>query len=318
MLAPDAPDHGQRLDAYLAAQLGLSRSAVADLISAGQVLVDGQIRKPAFKVAPGQAIAVNRPDAPAPAGLTPQDLPLQVLYADEAIIVIDKPAGLTVHPGAGQSEGTLANALLCHFPDIVGVGEELRPGIVHRLDRLTSGVMVVARSAEALSVLTKAFKNHEQRRIYQALCWGHMPHAQGRIETLFGRHPKDRKRMSSRVSEGRTAITNWRVLQTWPGLSRLELELETGRTHQIRVHLADLNHPVVGDPLYGGRSRSAGIKDADLRLHLAAIERQMLHACLLGLKHPVSGEYLEFRSPLADDMQALITALDQAATGARF
>jgi len=306
----EASEVGQRLDACLAARLGVSRSLAARLIEEGQALVDGQPRKPAFKLAAGQNVATPEPEAPKPAELVPQDLPLKILYADEAIIVIDKPAGLTVHPGAGQTDGTLANALLAHYPELLGLGDELRPGIVHRLDRLTSGVMVVARTPQALERLTQAFKSHEQRRIYQAICYGQMPKPSGRIETLYGRHPKDRKRMSSRVSEGRQAITNWRVLKAWEGLSLLELELETGRTHQIRVHLSDSGHPVVGDPLYGGRSRLASIKPDEVRARVGAVERQMLHACLLGLKHPSSGEYLEFTSPLATDMRDLLDYLD--------
>jgi len=307
----EAPEVGLRLDACLASRLGISRSLATRLVEEGQALVDGQPRKPSFKLAAGQNVAATEPEVAPPDVLVPQNLPLKIIHADEAIIVIDKPAGLTVHPGAGQSDGTLANALLAHYPELVGLGDELRPGIVHRLDRLTSGVMVVARTPQALEKLTQAFKNHEQRRIYQAICYGQMARPSGRIETLYGRHPKDRKRMSSRVSEGREAITNWRVLKAWEGLSLVELELETGRTHQIRVHLSDSGHPVVGDPLYGGRSRLASIKHAEVRACVGAVERQMLHACLLGLNHPSTGEYLEFCSPLATDMRGLLDYLDE-------
>ncbi len=306
-------ENGLRLDVVLAARLEISRSQVARLLAGGNVAVDGLERKPAFKCEEGQHIRVVPKDQAAPADfLTARAIPLDILYEDESILIVDKPAGMVVHPGAGNYDMTLVNALMAHCPHIEGVGERQRPGIVHRLDKLTSGVMVVAKTQKAHAVLAQDFKSHAHLREYQAVCFGHMPQESGRIETFFNRHPKDRKRMSSRVVSGRKAITNWEVEKTWAGFSLLRLRLETGRTHQIRVHLADLNHPVVGDAIYGGCKRAANIADRDLREYVRQIDRQMLHACRLGITHPLTGEEMVFSSDVPPDMRSLIERLSQA------
>ncbi len=304
-------DGGLRLDAYLAVALDVSRSKAAKLVDDGCVLVDGRKRKAAFKVEAGMQIVASVAEDQTAAGPQPRAMDLPIIFEDRDIVVINKPAGLVVHPGAGGEGDTMVNGLLARYPEIAAVGDPERPGIVHRLDKLTSGVMVVARSCEAYTELAAAFKRHGQQREYECICYGHLPQAEGRIETLIGRHPKDRKRMSTRVSDGREAITHWKVLSEWPGLSRLRLQLQTGRTHQIRVHLADMNHPVVGDPVYGGRKRVKEIMDPALRGYIRRIERQMLHATLLGFKHPVGGEYLEFKAPLPADMLELQSRLDK-------
>lgn len=303
-------DAGERLDVVLARLAALTRSAAARLIDAGRVQVDGRVRKPSFKVTAGISIQWQVPP-PEPSRLVPCDIPLPVLYEDEWIIVIDKPAGLVVHPGAGNREHTLVHALIARYPEMAGVGSPERPGIVHRLDKLTSGVMVVARTQAAYYALAEAFKAHAHTRVYLSICYGHMPSTTGRIATLLNRHPVDRKRMSSKVRVGREAVTNWEVLREWPGFSLLKLSLETGRTHQIRVHLSDMGHPIVGDAEYGGRTRANEIRDPALRAAVKAIPRQMLHAHLLGLNHPQTGEYLELTSQIPEDMHAFCDLLDR-------
>lgn len=304
-----------RLDLFLSRRLGITRSDAVRLIEAGRALVDGKPRKSSFKLGEGMEISTSVVQEKTGPPLEGSDIPLVLLYEDPHIIVIDKPAGLVVHPGAGTTGATLVNALIHRYPEIAGVGDPDRPGIVHRLDRLTSGVMIVARSREAYVKLSEAFKAHEQERVYLGICYGHMGQDQGSIETLMSRNPKDRKKMSSRVSEGREAITHWRVLREWEQLSLLELKLETGRTHQIRVHLSDMGHPVVGDPEYGGKRRANVISDTMVRARIKALGRQMLHAQKLGIVHPVTGEKMEFTSEPPRDMQGLIALLDARRKG---
>jgi 23S rRNA pseudouridine1911/1915/1917 synthase len=302
-------DKGLRLDIVLSKRAALTRSAAGRLIDEGRVHVEGISRKPSFKIMPGMHIRYVVKTM-VETSLLPAHIPLDIMYEDDWIIVIDKPAGLVVHPGAGNRENTLVNALIARYPEIVNVGSTERPGIVHRLDKLTSGVMVIARNAKAYYALADAFKAHAYKRVYLCMCYGHMPKGKGRIATLMHRHPKDRKRMSSKVKVGKEAVTNWEVLRSWPGFSLLSLSLETGRTHQIRVHLSDIGHPIVGDAEYGGRSQANEIRDPALKSYIKGIERQMLHAHILGIQHPDTGEYREFFSPLPADMQALIRILD--------
>ncbi len=309
-LSLSTDDQGERLDIVLSRHAGQTRSAAARLIDEGRVLVDGRARKPSFKVGAGMILTWSIPDQ-SPSILEPSALALNILYEDEWIVVIDKPAGLVVHPGAGNTRDTLVNALIARYPDMAAVGSRERPGIVHRLDKLTSGVMVAARNREAYYALEESFKAHAHERVYLAVCYGRMPQPAGRIATLINRHPVDRKRMSSKVKTGREAVTNWRVERVWKELSLLELRLETGRTHQIRVHLSDMGHPIVGDGEYGGVSRAHALRDPVLRDYVRTIQRQMLHAQVLGIKHPATREYLEFTSPLPEDMRALIDRLDE-------
>ncbi len=300
-----------RLDLFVSRRLGITRSEAARQIESGNVLVDGKPRKPSFKLKQGmavRAVIVHEETGPYPEGA---DIPLSILYEDAHIVVIDKPAGLVVHPGAGTTGPTLVNALIHRYAEIAGVGDPERPGIVHRLDRLTSGVMVAARSAEAFGKLSAAFKAHEHDRVYLAICYGHLGKASGRIETLMQRNPRDRKKMSSKVSEGREAITDWLVVREWDQLSLLELRLRTGRTHQIRVHLSDIGHPVAGDPEYGGKRRANVVTDPVVRSRIKSLGRQMLHAWKLGLTHPVTGERMEFSSEPPEDFQGLVSLLDE-------
>lgn len=239
------------------------------------------------------------------------DIPLNILYEDKDIVVVDKPAGLVVHPGAGESRATLVHALLHRYPEIAGVGNPERPGIVHRLDKLTSGAMVAARSSRAYDSLVAAFKEHRHTRVYRAVCYGRMGEQSGRIETFMDRHPKDRKKMSSKVAQGRQAVTDWQVIRQWEQFSFLELTLQTGRTHQIRVHLADMGHPVAGDPEYGGKRRANTITDPVVRSRVRKLGRQMLHAWKLGITHPGTGQWMEFASEMPEDMKALVALLDE-------
>jgi 23S rRNA pseudouridine1911/1915/1917 synthase len=303
-------DVGLRLDIFLSNHLPLTRSAAVHLITGENVKVDGTIRRSSYKLKEGMLVHISMEHADEPDTLQPYDIPLKIIYEDSSMIVIDKPAGLVVHPGAGNRDKTLVNALINRYPEISGVGNEARPGIVHRLDKLTSGVMVVARSDDAYHTLIQSFQEHKHSRVYKALCYGHMEQDSGRIETLMHRHPKDRKKMSSMVGQGRKAVTNWEVLAQWPQFSLLKLSLETGRTHQIRVHLSDMGHPVVADPQYGGKKRANSIIDPKIRSYVKSLERQMLHSCLLGINHPATGELMEFTSEIPEDMVKLIDLFD--------
>ncbi len=309
LIAADS-DVSIRLDMFISKHLNLSRSHAARLIEQGIVLVDSYIKKPSFKLKKGMHVHGSWEKDEETDELPTAEIPLDIIHEDPWIVVIDKPAGMTVHPGAGTIGDTLVNALLARYPEIGAVGDPGRPGIVHRLDKLTSGVMVVARNNEAHAALSAAFKAHEHRRQYLAVCYGRMPEKIGTIETFMQRNPRDRKRMTSRSGQGRRAVTHWEVLTEWKEFSLLHLSLETGRTHQIRVHLSDAGHPVAGDPVYGGRRRANAISDAMLRAVVKALCRQMLHAAVLGIRHPGTGEYMEFTSDMPDDMKAFMAVLD--------
>ena len=310
-IAATREDNGIRLDVFLTRHFPISRSFAARIIDEGRVMVEGSVKRPSFKLKDGMRVhgAYSLSDLNTP--LTACEIPLDIIYEDPSIVVINKPAGLTVHPGAGNVGFTLVNALLAKYPEMRDVGDPDRPGIVHRLDKLTSGVMVAARSCDSHRLLVNAFKTHEHRREYMAVCHGHMPKDQGTIETFIQRNLKDRKRMTSRVSGGRKAVTHWTMIKQWKEFSLLLLSLKTGRTHQIRVHLSDMGHPVVGDAQYGGRKRANSIADAYLRHYIKALGRQMLHAALLRIIHPVTKEEMEFKSELPEDMKELIRILDE-------
>jgi len=307
-------DRGQlpvRLDQFLAGALPeISRAQLKRLIDEQQVLVDGKAAKAGLKLKGGESVSVQVPE-PEPVETPPQDIPLHIFYEDNDLIVIDKPAGLVVHPAPGHAGGTLVNALLFHCQDLSGIGGELRPGIVHRLDKDTSGVMVATKHDASHQGLAAQFKKHSIRRSYLALVYGLMKTATGTIDQPIGRHPTQRKKMSGQSRQGRHAVTHWRTLGRFDQdrLSLLELVLETGRTHQIRVHCAELGHPLVGDPTYGQKNRLQSVKDAGLKQLLQALGRQALHARLLGFEHPTTGQYLEFSSPLPNDLQAIVSYL---------
>lgn len=302
-----------RLDRFLTEQLPeLSRSQLKKLIEDGQVLLDGSPAKAGGKLKGGETLIVNIPD-PSPAEAISEDIPLTVLYEDRHLIVIDKPPGMVVHPAPGHYQGTLVNALLHHCHDLSGIGGELRPGIVHRLDKDTSGVMVATKNDNAHQHLAAQFKAHSITRRYVALIHGLMVGDKGMIDQPIGRHPTHRKKMSTTCRTGRHAVTHWRVLRRFDAdrLTLVELTLETGRTHQIRVHLSEQQHPLVGDPAYGGSGRMKNLSDPQLLKRVKELNRQALHARLLGFIHPETQEYIEFGSPLPQDMRAVIDYLTE-------
>ena len=310
---------GQRLDLFLAgAETSLSRSGLKTLIRAGRVRVNGKIARPSAKVRGGDRVIVELPP-PRLVALEPEALPLTVLHEDEHLLVIDKPAEMAVHPGAGRSSGTLVHALLHRYPEIAGVGGAGRPGIVHRLDKDTSGLMVVARSQRAYLSLVAAMQARSIRRVYDALVWGGPRSSHGSLDTQLGRDPRDRKRMAVLPRGGRPARTHWRVVERFQTASLLSVSLDTGRTHQIRVHLAHLGVPVVGDPVYGGRAKKLlSTREPGRSLAtdlLLCLRRQALHASELALAHPVTGKPMAFASEWPDDLAQAIGLLRAARAG---
>jgi 23S rRNA pseudouridine1911/1915/1917 synthase len=300
---------GERVDAAIAAAVdALSRAQVQRLIDDARVRVNGcVVGKPGQRLRAGDAIEVDVPPA-APIEVVAEDLPLAILYEDADLIVVDKPAGLVVHPAAGHPRGTLVNALLFHCKDLSGIGGALRPGIVHRLDRDTSGAMVATKSDRAHAGLAAAFAAKSRGepggvlREYLGIAAPPPPAQTGTLRTLHGRHPTDRKRFSSKVASGKPAVTHWAVIEPLPGAAVVRFRLETGRTHQIRVHAADHGWPLLGDPLYGRTPRALAAIGAELG-------RQALHAARLELDHPVTGARLAFESPLPADLTAALARL---------
>jgi 23S rRNA pseudouridine1911/1915/1917 synthase len=310
------------VDRFLArVQADLSRSRIQTLIQDGHVRVNGVVVRPSHRVRAGDRVEVEPPAPPASVGLEPEDRPLAVVYEDEHVVVIDKPAGLVVHPGAGVRTGTLAHALLHHAPGVRDVGGEGRPGLVHRLDKDTSGLLVVAKTQRAHRVLVEAMKHREVRRTYLALVWGDPRQDSGAIEGAVGRDPRDRRRMAVVARGGRPARTRWEVVERFGPAALLRVHLDTGRTHQIRVHLRHARLPVVGDPVYGGRGKnllSQGEGERSLaRALLACLGRQALHACELGFRHPVTGEERSFASAPPEDFARALEALRAFARGSR-
>jgi 23S rRNA pseudouridine1911/1915/1917 synthase len=320
-----AEEAGERLDRVLAHRVTeLSRSRHKALILAGRVAIDGAtIRDPGHRVNAGATIAIDLPPVE-DAAIAPENIPLNVVFEDADLIVIDKPAGLVVHPAAGNWTGTLANALVAHCgASLSGVGGVKRPGIVHRLDKDTSGLIVVAKTDRAHRALARQFAEHGKalRRGYLAFVWGAPERPRGTIDKPIGRHPRVREKMAVRTG-GRAAVTHWEVLERYPGrdgapvASLIACRLETGRTHQIRVHLASIGHPLLGDEVYGAGFKTKANQLADeAKSALAALGRQALHAYLLVVEHPSQGTNLEFRSELPDDFLRLRYSL--GAQGAR-
>lgn len=287
-----AENGAERLDVWLTEKLdGFSRSRIKGLIEAGFITVNGKVaEKAGGKLDGGDRVVVTIPP-PVPAIPEPEDLPLDIIFEDEDIIVINKPAGLVVHPAPGHHTGTLVNALLHHCPTLSGIGGVARPGIVHRLDQDTSGVMIIAKSQRAMDVLTREFSSHRNlRKTYLAITHGTPVPGEGRLENLIGRSPYDRKKMSIVEKNGKLAITNYQVLKKSPAFALVQCVIETGRTHQIRVHLASLGTPIVGDAVYGFTSRDRKLNPPPAR--------QLLHAWRLELKHPVSGRPFAFEAPI--------------------
>ena len=299
-------ERGKRLDQFLSARVGdLSRSRIQRLIDEGRVRVDGELRRRSHRLDGGEEVEIQLPDLQ-PADTLPENIPLDIQYQDADLLVVYKPPGMVVHPTQHDHSGTLVNALLHHVDDLSGISGVERPGIVHRLDKLTSGLLVVAKNDLAHRDLAEQFHDHTITRRYEALVWGVPTPSEDRIITEIGRHPTDRKRMSSRARHGKRAVTRYRVLEAFGFMARIELALETGRTHQIRVHMSERGHPVVGDPVYGGRAARHMPDDSRLREVVSPIQRQLLHARHLGFGHPRSGEYISFdREPPEDHARAL-------------
>jgi 23S rRNA pseudouridine1911/1915/1917 synthase len=294
-----------RLDRFLATVPGVgTRSQAKQLIAAGRVRVDGVVRKSAHVVKAGMQVEVRVRRA-TPARVEPEALPVAVLYEDEHLLAIDKPPGMVVHPAPGTRRGTLVNALVHRLGVLAGVGDPDRPGIVHRLDRDTSGVLLVARTTAALEALARQFRERTIAKRYLAIVRGTLAAESGTIDRAVGRHPRERKRMSVHSRRGRRAITRWKVVERLPGATLVRLAPETGRTHQLRVHLAALGHPIVGDRVYGVRrsARSAGV---------VAAPRQALHAEEIRFAHPADGRPVTIRAPLPEDFATVLAALRQA------
>jgi 23S rRNA pseudouridine1911/1915/1917 synthase len=300
-------EQGLRLDIFLSQKdAGLSRSQARRLIDGGEALVDGRPARASHRLRPGERVSLHRPP-PVPAGIVAEEIPLDIRYEDDAVLVVDKPAGMVVHPAAGNSRGTLVNALQFHCGRLSSVGGLMRPGIVHRLDKGTSGLMVIAKTDEAHRHLSEQFKKRRVSKHYTVLVHGDLREDEGVIDAPVGRHPVERKKMSTASRRGKAALTRWRVLERYGDCTLLEAQIETGRTHQIRVHLGAMGHPVVGDAVYGGSKRAAD--RTALRAALKRLARQALHAGRLSFLHPLTGRVMSFESPLPADMAEVIDFL---------
>ncbi len=322
---PTADDAGLRLDQYLASRLAeVSRTRIQQLIAKGEVLVNATAARASLRLRGGEEISIPGPPHAPPLRALPEEIPLDIVYEDDDLAIVNKPAGMMVHAGAGATEdarnrGTLVNALLHHFGALSGVGGELRPGIVHRLDRATSGLMVVAKNDESHRRLAQQFSAREVHKTYVALVQGWPKQERGTIQSAISRDAQRRVRMTTRRSGGRDAVSHYvvkRKLNTVYGkFALLEVKIETGRTHQIRVHLSSINHPVVGDSLYGAarelKAESGKVRAAGQRRTLE-LERNFLHSATLELKHPRTGEAMSFSHPLPPELEALLANLEQA------
>jgi 23S rRNA pseudouridine1911/1915/1917 synthase len=302
-------DEGVRLDRYLFYLVPEhSRSFFQKIIREGRVLVDGRAEKPGTLLREGSRVEVSLPDR-AHAGPAPEAIPIDVVYEDEHLAVVDKPAGLAVHPGAGRSTGTLVSALLFLGMGLAAAAGEDRPGIVHRLDKDTSGLLVVAKDDPTYEGLKAQFAAHTVERRYRGICWGRIGQDHGTVETPIGRHRIDRKRMTTRTGAARSAVTEYFVVKRFSAMTLVEFRLHTGRTHQIRVQMASIGHPIVGDRTYGSMRATKSLADPRLRDKVRAMPRQALHAGVLGFIHPISGETMRFESRLPADIERLLEVL---------
>ena len=300
---------GMRLDQFLSkTNLNLSRSQAKILIEKHHIVLNQKPTKPSVHIKAGDTVSGTLPE-PSPLSLKPEPIPINILYEDSSVVVIDKPSGMVVHPAHGNPSGTLVNALLYHCKDLVGINGVLRPGIVHRLDKDTSGVMVVAKEDEAFRHLTKQFKNRTVGKTYLAIVYGRFRQDEGLIDSAIGRHPSERKRMSTRTKKGRVAITRWKKVEEFDSATLLEIFPQTGRTHQIRVHLSSIGHPLLGDPLYGRKGRPGTIHDPLLKECVKRMNRQALHAHRLEFDHPRIGERVQFVAPIPEDMSNVLSLL---------
>jgi len=291
-----------RLDSFIAEQLALSRTRVQKLLASGMVLLDGQPAKKSDAVSAGAVVEIQVP-RPEAVEIEAEDLPLDIVYEDNALVVVNKAAGMVVHPAPGHRTGTLVNALMYHIRDLSGVGGRLRPGIVHRLDRHTSGLLVVAKNDKAHHVLSDALRSHDVKRLYQAAVWGHLSDNELTIDAPIGRDPKDRKRMAV-TENGLATLSRVVVSERWTRVDFLRVALKTGRTHQIRVHLMHIGHPVVGDAVYGvGWERGmGGAQRAWAQEFARRVPRQFLHAAELVFEHPISGDRMHFEASLPEGL----------------
>lgn len=311
-------DAGGRLDAYIAEKMpDLSRSMVQKLIGKSYVLINGVVERASYKVQPGDSIRVTIPP-PEPTEIAAEEIPLDIVYEDEQIIVINKPKGMTVHPAPGSKTGTLVNAILAHSDDLSGIGGEERPGIVHRLDKDTTGLLVVAKTDEAHHSLQDQIQKRTAQRRYLALVWGATKFNEAVVDAPIGRHPTDRQKMAIIKDTGRytarEAVTNLKVLERFDHFTLLEAKLDTGRTHQIRVHCSFIGHPVVGDPTYGGVKRAipasySKLDQRELTQLFSNLHGQALHAFYLSFDHPTTGERLEFEALMPHEMETLVSWL---------
>ncbi len=293
-----ADQTGERLDVFLVRQQpDFSRAHVQKLLRDGGALVDGRVRKANYKLNGNEIITLTIPEAE-PVETKAEDIPLDILYEDEDIIVVNKARGMVVHPASGVNTGTLVNALLFHCHDLSGINGEIRPGIVHRLDKDTSGVMVCAKNDKAHINLAEQIRTKSAHRIYQAVVHGNIKEEAGIIKGDIGRHLTDRKKMAIVQENGKSAVTHFKVLERFGDYTLVECQLETGRTHQIRVHMTSIGHPLVNDPKYGPRKTTP-----------FAIAGQALHSLLLTLRHPSTGAEMQFEAPLPEDMEKILTAL---------
>ncbi|MEO8434167.1 MAG: RluA family pseudouridine synthase [Pyrinomonadaceae bacterium] len=300
-------DAGQRLDLYLAAHIeGWSRARLQRAVADGEVLLGGRIEKPSYKLKTGDEIEADLVTA-ARSSFAPENIPVEAIYEDDDLIVINKPAGMVVHPAAGIQSGTLANALAYHFQDLSSSGGTIRPGIIHRLDKDTSGLLVVAKTEVAHENLADQFRDREIFKSYIALVHGSLARDSGSIDEPIARDPRHRTRMAV-VRGGRPSISHYKVRRRYERFTLLDVEIKTGRTHQIRVHLAWINHPVVSDPVYGG-GRDKTVADAQLRARISRLERQFLHAEQLGFRHPRTGAEMKFTVALPDNLQQFLADL---------
>ena len=302
VLTASAEDAGTRLDAFLAARLPeLSRSRAASLVQEGRVTVNGRPAPKSCRLSGGETLSVDLPEQPADTALTAQDIPLDVVYEDGDVIVVNKPAGLVVHPAPGHPDGTLVNALLHHCGDsLSGIGGEKRPGIVHRIDRDTSGLIIAAKNDAAHAFLSAQLSDHTLARTYECLVTGSLKQDSGTVNAPIGRHPADRKKMAV-VAGGRPAVTHWEVVARYPGVTHLRCRLETGRTHQIRVHMAHIGHPILGDTVYGAKKPVPGLTG------------QCLHATGLRFIHPRTHETVELTCPLPEEFTRMLAKLQKKA-----
>lgn len=300
----DISNKGERIDLYLTKKTGLTRSKIQRLINEGYILVNDKQVKQNYRLKENDVIRINLP-AEEPEGLIPEPIPIDILYRDDYIAVVNKPSNMVVYPAAGHKRGTLMNALAYHLDKLATVGGPLRPGVVHRLDKDTSGVMVIATDDSAYYDLVEQFRKRTIKRRYIALVYGSLKDDEGEIIKPIGRSERDRKKMSTVTRRAKEAVTRWKVLKRFKDATLIVVRLGTGRTHQIRVHFSSIGHPVLGDRTYGRKT------ELNIDKKKIVFPRQMLHAETLGFRHPVTGEYMEFESEIPQDVKDVITSLSE-------